>query len=61
MSKSLIQIANQSTQVVAEESIINLGSTQRRFGCNLRLSGNGIEVSGAGYYTIDADVLVAPT
>lgn len=61
MSKSLIQTANQSIQTVAENSIINLGSTQRRFGCNLNLSGNGIEVNGAGYYAIDANVTVAPT
>lgn len=61
MSKSLIQVANQSTQAVALNSIISLGSTQRRFGCNCRLSGNGIEVDGAGYYTIDASVTVAPT
>ena len=61
MGRSLIQTANQSIQAVAENSIINLGSTQRRFGCNLRLSGNGIEVSGEGYYTIDANVTVAPT
>lgn len=61
MSKSLIQVANQSTQVVAANSIIGLGSTQRRFGCNCRLSGNAIEVTGAGYYVIDADVSVAPT
>ena len=61
MSRSLIQVANQSTQAVAVNSIISLGSTQRRFGCNLRLSGNGIEVNGEGYYTIDADVSVAPT
>lgn len=61
MSRSLIQVANQSTQAVAENSIIALGSTQRRFGCNLRLSGNGIEVNGEGYYTVEADVSVAPT
>ena len=61
MSRSLIQVANQSTQTVAANSIISLGSTQRRFGCNLRLSGNGIEVNGEGYYTVDADVSVAPT
>lgn len=61
MSRSLIQTANQSTQTVAANSIISLGSTQRRFGCNLRLSGNGIEVNGEGYYTIDADVSVSPT
>lgn len=61
MGKSLIQVANQSNQTVADNSIISLGSTQRRYGCNLRLSGNGIEVNGEGYYTIDADVSVAPT
>jgi hypothetical protein len=26
----------------------------------LRLSGNGIEANGEGYYTVDADVSVAP-
>jgi hypothetical protein len=60
MSKSLIQTANQSTQVIAENSIIGLGSVQRRYGCNLKLSGNGIEVDGAGYYEIDADVTLTP-
>lgn len=61
MSKSLIQTANQSTQTVAANSIISLGSVQRRFGCNLRLSGNAIECSGDGYYTLDCSVSVAPT
>ena len=61
MGRSLIQVANQSTQTVAVYSIIGLGSTQRRYGCSLHLSGNGIEVDGEGYYTIDADVSVAPT
>ena len=61
MSKSLIQVANQSNVTVADNSIIPLGSTQRRYGCNLRLSGNGIEVTGAGYYTVIADVSISPT
>ena len=61
MSKSLIQVANQSSQTVADNSIISLGSVQRRFGCNLRLSGNAIEADGAGYYTITGAVSVAPT
>ena len=61
MAKSLIQVANQSTQTVAVNSIIALGSTQRRFGCNCRLSGNSIEVDGTGYYVVDANVSVAPT
>lgn len=61
MSRSLIQTANQSPQNVAENGIINLGSVQRRFGNNLRLSGNGIEATGEGYYTIFGTVTVAPT
>lgn len=61
MSKSLIQTVNQSTQDVAVNGIINLGSVIRRFGCNLRLNGNSIEVDGAGYYTIDCNVTIAPT
>lgn len=61
MSKSLIQTVNQSSQVVAANSIIDLGSVIRRFGCNCRLNGNAIEVDGEGYYTIDANVTLAPT
>lgn len=61
MSRSLIQTANQSSQTVAEGSVISLGQALRRFGCNCRLNGNAIEVSGEGYYTIDADVTVVPT
>ena len=61
MSRSLIQVANPSTQTVAVNSIISLGSVQRRFGCNCRLSGNAIEVAGEGYYVVDGAVTVAPT
>lgn len=60
MSRSLIQLANQSPQDVAEGGIIALGSVQRRYGCNLRLSGNGVEADGAGYYDIDMAVTVEP-
>ena len=61
MSKSLIQVTNQSTQAVTDNSIITLGSVQRRFGCNCKLSGNGIELVGEGYYTVEAPITVAPT
>lgn len=61
MSKSLIQTSNQSTQNVAVNSVIAPGTVTRRYGCNLRLSGNGIEVDGAGYYEFDVAVTVAPT
>lgn len=61
MSRSLIQTTNQTTQAVAVNGIISLGSVQRRFGCNCRLSGNAIECAGEGYYKIDCNVTVAPT
>lgn len=61
MGRSLIQTANQSQQAIVANSIISPGSVQRRFGCNLRLSGNAIEVNGEGYYTVDLDVSIAPT
>ena len=61
MSRSLIQVSNQSIQTVALNSIVTPGSVQRRFGCNCRLSGNGIELVGEGYYTIDSTVTVLPT
>ena len=61
MSRSLIQTTNQTTQAVAENGIISLGSVLRRFGCNCRLSGNAVECVGEGYYKINANVSVAPT
>lgn len=61
MSRSLIQTTNQSSQAVALDGIVSLGSVLRRFGCNCRLNGNAIEIDGCGYYTIDCDVTVVPT
>jgi len=61
MGKSLIQTTNQTTQTVAENGILSLGSVLRRYGCNCRLSGNAIEIAGEGYYKVDATVSVAPT
>lgn len=61
MSKSLIQTVNPSTQAVAVDGIIPLGSVLRRYGCNCRLSGNAIELCGCGYYLVDAAFTVEPT
>ena len=61
MARALIQVVNQSVQTIEENGIIIPGSVVRRYGCNLALSGNGIEVAGEGYYTIEAAVTVAPT
>ena len=61
MGKSLIQTTNQSSQTVSSDSIISLGSVLRRYGCNCRLSGNAIEITGEGYFEIDACITLAPT
>ena len=61
MSRSLIQVVNQSEQAVTANGIFALGTVQRRYGKDLRLSGNGIEATGTGYFLVDASVSVAPT
>ena len=61
MSKALIQLANQSSQNVAVNSIITLGAVQRRFGCACKLSGNAVEISEMGYYLVDVVVTATPT
>lgn len=61
MSKSLIQLYNESTQAVTENNVINLGSVLRRYGCNLKLSGGAVEVDGPGYYEADVIAVVEPT
>lgn len=61
MSKSLLQTANSNLQNLTANSIIALGSTIRRYGCNCRQNGNTIEIEGCGYYEIDATVTLAPT
>jgi len=61
MSRSAIYTVNQSAQNVAVNGTLNLGSVIRRFGPNLTMSGNAIQISGAGYYDIDASITLAPS
>lgn len=61
MSKSLIQLYNESTQAVTENNVINLGSVLRRYGCNLKLSGGAVEIDGPGYYEANVIATVEPT
>lgn len=61
MSKSAIYVVNNTTQLVPENGLINLGSVIRRFGCNCHLNNNGINIAGTGYYNINASFTVAPT
>lgn len=61
MSKSAIYTANTSAQTVAVNDIIPVGTTSRRFGCNIRQDGNTITLTGPGYYLVNASATVAPT
>ena len=61
MSRSAIYVANISSQNVLENGVINLGTVVRRFGPNLNLAGNAIQISGAGYYDINATITLDPT
>lgn len=61
MSKSAIYTSNTSAQALAVGSTISLGTIIRRFGQNVRLSGDAIYISGAGYYDIDASFTVTAT
>ena len=60
MSKSLLYTVNDATQDVAINGIINLGTIVRKFGQNLNLAGNGIQVCGPGYYKFDVSITLEP-
>ena len=61
MSKSAIYTANTTAQNVAVNGLINPGTVIRRFGCNIHMSGNAINITGTGYYDVDASITLAPT
>lgn len=61
MSKAAIYVVNDSTQDVVDGGAINPGSIIRRFGPNVGVSGNGIQVDGLGYYSLDTSITLAPT
>lgn len=61
MSKSAIYTANTTAQNVAVNGLINPGTVIRRFGCNTHMSGSAINITGTGYYDIDANITLAPT
>ena len=61
MSKSAIYTVNTSNQSVAVNGIISPGTIIRRFGPNVNLSGNGIQIDGAGYYKISVNATLTPT
>lgn len=61
MSKSAIYTTNVSNPTVAVGGIVPIGSTTRRYGCNIRQDGNAITLCGQGYYLVNVSATVAPT
>ena len=59
--KSALYTALQTPTAVAVDGVIPLGSLIRRYGCDISLNGNAVNLSGAGYYDVDASITVAPT
>ena len=63
--KSAIYTANTSPVTLTltaqqPSATLALGTTIRRFGRNIRLSGTGILIEGEGYYDVDASVTMTP-
>lgn len=61
MSKSAIYTSNTSTQALAVGSNVSLGTVIRRFGQNIRLDGDAIQITGGGYYVVDASFTITAT
>lgn len=59
--KSALYTALQTPTAVAVDGVIPLGSLIRRYGCDISLNGNAVNLSNAGYYDVDVSVTVAPT
>lgn len=58
--KSALYAAMQTPTAVAVDGAIPLGSLIRRYGCDVALNGNAVNITGAGYYDVDASVTVTP-
>ena len=58
--KSALYAALQTPTAVAVDGVIPLGSLIRRYGCDVALNGNAVNITGAGYYDVDASVTVTP-
>ena len=58
--KSALYAAMQTPTAVAVDGVIPLGSLIRRYGCDVAINGNAVNITGAGYYDVDASVTVTP-
>lgn len=59
--KSAIYTANTTSNAISAGGTVPLGSVIRRYGNNCRLSGNQIDLEGAGYYSVKGTVTLTGT
>lgn len=55
---SLIYTVNTNTSNVIAGNIIPIGTVIRRYGKNIKMSGDGIILDGPGYYKIETNVVI---
>lgn len=58
MSKSLIYMANTSSQSLVDGGVVNFGFIRSRYGCNCQSNGSTVQVRGTGYYSIDTNLTI---
>lgn len=58
--KALLYTALETPTAVAVNGVIPLGAIIRRYGNGVNLNGTGINVEGAGYYSVDVSVTAVP-
>ena len=54
--KSALYTAMQTPTAVAVGGVIPLGGLIRRYGCDIALNGNAVNLAGTGYYDVDASI-----
>ena len=59
--KSALYTAMQTPTAVAVGGVIPLGGLIRRYGCDIALNGNAVNLSGVGYYDVDASITATLT
>ena len=60
MSRSAIYTANTTPTSVSSGGLIPIGTTVRRFGCNVIQDGNAISIKERGYFKVAASFALAP-
>ena len=59
--KSALYAAMQTDTAVTAGGVIPLGSLIRRYGCDIALNGNAVNLTSTGYYDVDASITATLT